>query len=192
MIQALILACGNSLRGDDAAALYVARQLRSGLSEPGIVIQSSTQFTPELAESISQAALVIYVDASAALPPGKVQARKVSPIPEAPGSVSHRTSPAGLLALAKCLYGVIPSRPYLISIGAKSFEVSEELSEPVRRAIPEAIDRIQAILSIALFTRNRRFTQALDPDLRPCEKPEGCQNLRSWRANQGRRRRNCS
>ena len=147
MIRALILACGNSLRGDDAAALHVARELRSGLCEPETKIHSSTQWTPELAESISEAEVVIFVDASAILPPGAVQTRHVSPIPDAPGSLSHRSSPAGLLALAKSLYEVIPSHAFLITIGAQSFELSEKLSEPVRLAIPEVIERIKAILS---------------------------------------------
>jgi hydrogenase maturation protease len=147
MIRALILACGNSLRGDDAAALHVARELRSGLCEPETAIHSSTQWTPELAETISEVDVVIFVDASAVLPPGAVQIRKVSPIPDAPGSFSHRSSPSGLLALAKRLYAVIPSSAFLITIGAQSFELSEKLSEPVRLAIPEVIDRIKAILS---------------------------------------------
>lgn len=147
MIRALILACGNSLRGDDAAALHVARELRSGLCEPETKIHSSTQWTPELAESISEADVVIFVDASAILPPGAVQTRKLSPARDAPGSFSHRSSPAGLLALAKRLYELIPSRAYLITIGAQSFELSEKLSEPVCHAIPEVIERIKAILS---------------------------------------------
>jgi len=42
---------------------------------------------------------------------------------------------------------VIPSRAFLVTIGAQSFELSEELSEPVRLAIPEVIERIKAILS---------------------------------------------
>ncbi len=147
MIRALILACGNSLRGDDAAALHVARELRSGLCEPETAIHSSTQWTPELAESISEAEVVIFVDASAVLPPGAVQTRKISPIPDAPGSFSHRSSPAGLLALAQHLYKLVPSRAFLVTIGAQSFELSEELSEPVRLAIPEVIEQIKAILS---------------------------------------------
>lgn len=147
MIRALLLACGNSLRGDDAVALHVARELRSGLCEPETEIHSSTQWTPELAESISAADVVIFVDASAVLPPGAVQTRNVTPIPDAPGSLSHQSSPAGLLALAKRLYEVIPSRAFLITIGAQSFELSETLSEPVQLAIPEVIQRIKAILS---------------------------------------------
>jgi len=160
MIRALILACGNSLRGDDAVALHVARELRSGLCEPETEIHSSTQWTPELAESISQTDVVIFVDASAVLSPGAVQVRKISPIPDAPGSLSHRSSPAGLLALAQHLYKTVPSRAFLVTIGAQSFELSEELSEPVRLAIPEVIDRIKAILSGISFPSDASRTIA--------------------------------
>ena len=160
MIRALILACGNSLRGDDAAALHVARELRSGLCEPEAKIHSLTQWTPELAESISEADVVIFVDASAVLPPGAVQTRKVLPIPDAPGSFSHRSSPAGLLALAKRLYEVIPSRAFLITVGAQSFQLSEQLSEPVQRAIPEVLEQIKAILSGISLPSDESSTKA--------------------------------
>jgi hydrogenase maturation protease len=145
--RALILACGNSLRGDDAVALHVARELRAGLCEPETVIHSSTQWAPEQAESISKAEVVIFVDASAVLPTGAVQSRRVSPKPEEPSSFSHSCSPEALLALAKQLYGVVPSDVFLITIGAQSFEISEELSEAVKLAIPEALAQIKAILS---------------------------------------------
>jgi len=76
-----------------------------------------------------------------------VQSRRISPKLEAPSSFSHSCSPEGLLALAKQLYGNVPSGAFLITIGAQSFELSEKLSEPVRLAIPEVIERIKAILS---------------------------------------------
>jgi len=145
--RALILACGNSLRGDDAVALHVARELRAGLCEPQTVIHSSTQWAPEQAESISEVEVVIFVDASAVLPTGAVQSKRVSPKPDAPSSFSHSCSPEGLLALAEQLYRVVPSDAFLITIGAQSFEFSEELSEAVKLAIPEALAQIKAILS---------------------------------------------
>ena len=147
MRRALILACGNSLRGDDAAALHVARELRSGQCESETVIHSSTQWTPEQAESISEAEMVIFVDASAILSPGVVQCRKVSPEHNAPERFSHSSSPEGLLAMAKLLYGAAPAAAFLITIGARSFDFSEELSETVKAAIPCALSQIKAILS---------------------------------------------
>jgi len=145
--RALILACGNSLRGDDAVALHVARELRAGLCEPETVIQASTQWAPEQAEAISEAELVIFVDASAILPTGAVQSKSISPRLEQPGSFSHNCSPEGLLAMAKQLYGMMPSSAFLITIGAQSFEFSEELSEAAKVAIPEALAQIKVILS---------------------------------------------
>jgi hydrogenase maturation protease len=145
--RALILACGNSLRGDDAVALHVARELRAGLCEPETVIQATTQWAPEEAEPISEAELVIFVDASAVLQAGEVQCKRISPKPDAPNRFSHSSSPEGLLVLAKQLYGEVPSSAFLITIGAQSFEFSEELSESVKLAIPEALAQIKAILS---------------------------------------------
>jgi hydrogenase maturation protease len=145
--RALILACGNSLRGDDAVGLHVVRELRAGLCEPETVIQASTQWTPEQAEAISEAEVVIFVDASAVLPTGAVQSKRISPKPEAPSSFSHSCSPEGLLSLARQIYGVVPSAAFLITIGAQSFEFSEELSEAVKLAIPEALAQIKAVLS---------------------------------------------
>ncbi len=147
MNRALILACGNSLRGDDAVALHVVRELRAGLCEPETVIQATTQWAPEEAEPISEAELVIFVDASAVLPTGGVQCKRISPKADAPNRFSHSSSPEGLLALAKQLYGEVPASAFLITIGAQSFEFSEELSEPVKLAIPEALAQIKAILS---------------------------------------------
>ena len=86
MNRALILACGNSLRGDDAVSLHVAQELRAGLCEPETVIQASTQWAPELAEPISEAELVIFVDASAVLATGAVQGKRIAPKPESPSS----------------------------------------------------------------------------------------------------------
>jgi hydrogenase maturation protease len=155
--RALILACGNSLRGDDAVALHVARELRSGLCEPETVVHASTQWTPEQAESISEAEVVIFVDASAVLPTGEVRSKRVSPRPEDPASISHSCSPEGLLALAKQLYGVVPSSAFLVTIGAQSFEFSEELSDAVKLAIPEALAQIKAILSgVSLPSEEKR------------------------------------
>ena len=128
-------------------ALHVARELRAGLCEPETEVQASTQWEPEQAESISESEVVIFVDASTVLPTGAVQCSRVSAKPAEPSSFSHSCSPEGLLALAKQLYGVAPANAFLVAIGAKSFEFSEELSEAVKLAIPEALAQIKAILS---------------------------------------------
>lgn len=147
MIRAIVLACGNSLRGDDGIAPYIANCLRKDLQDSETLVYSYQQWTPELAEPISKAGLVIFLDASGNLSPGKIACCSVSPVSNAPGSLTHQTSPAGLLALAELLYGTRPARAYLLTIGGVSFDVSEELSEPVRRAVPGVIEQIKTLLA---------------------------------------------
>jgi hydrogenase maturation protease len=145
MSRTLLLACGNSLRGDDGVAPCVADCLRE--SDLATQIHSALQWTPELAEPISQAELVIFVDASASLQPGEIACMAVRPIYKSPSSLTHQTSPASLLALAEELYGKVPARAYLLTIGGASFEMGEGLSADVRRAVPRATERIRTLLA---------------------------------------------
>jgi hydrogenase maturation protease len=147
MNRALVLACGNALRGDDAVALHIARCLRDGVCDPDTQIHSHQQWTPELAEPISKAQLVIFVDASASVAPGEIACQRLRPIYKSPASLTHQTSPVTLLSLAEQLYGTHPACAYLLTVGGASFQLTEGLSEPVRRAIPRAIERIKALLS---------------------------------------------
>jgi hydrogenase maturation protease len=148
MIRALILTCGNPLRGDDGVGLQIAHSLSIGICDPDTEIYSQQQWTPELAEAISRADLVIFVDASVAVAPGEVRAQPISPDSSATvSSMSHTCSPSGLLALAQLLYGRTPERSYLITVGGQSFEHSDWLSDVVKRAVPLAIERIRALLA---------------------------------------------
>ena len=147
MNRALVLACGNSLRGDDGVALYIANCLRNGLCGPEIHIHSDQQWTPELAEPISQAELVIFLDASAGVAPGKITCQPLQPVSDSPASFTHQTSPAALLSLAEELFGARPASAFLLTVGGAFFEMREGLSEPVRLAIPQAIECVKALLS---------------------------------------------
>jgi hydrogenase maturation protease len=147
MKRALVLSCGNPQRGDDGAALHIADCLRSSLSDPETEIHSQQQWTPELAEPISEAEIVIFVDAAAGMSPGEIACRPLKPTQHILTSITHHTSPESLLSLAGELYGKHAPRAYLVTVGGVSFDLSEELSEPVRNAIPRATDRIKALLS---------------------------------------------
>jgi hydrogenase maturation protease len=147
MNHALVLACGNPLRGDDGIAVVLARYFRAEFCETETDIRSSQQWTPDLAEQISQSDIVLFLDASATLPPGSVQFKKVEPAREFSSTVTHTMSPEALLALAGQLYSRRPERAYLLTIGGKSFDHPDHLSEPVRSAIPVALDLIKAALS---------------------------------------------
>ena len=144
--RALVLACGNSHRGDDAVALHVAKSLVCGFCDGGTEVHSQHQWLPEMAETISEANLVIFVDASAEVPPGEVSTRLVTAQPS-PQAFTHSMSPEKLLAMARDVYHSLPQEAYIISIGGESFAPSDQLSERVRHAIPLALDQVKAILS---------------------------------------------
>ena len=93
MNRALVLACGNTLRGDDGIAILLARYLRSEFCEPQTDILTSQQWTPDLAELISQSGLVLFLDASASLPPGLVQLRKIEPMHQFPSCLTRLDEP---------------------------------------------------------------------------------------------------
>ena len=147
MSRALVLACGNSLRGDDGAALQIVRELQEGGCDPETQIHLEHQWTPELAEPISDADVVIFVDMSTAVAPGEIACQRLKPIYKSPASLSHQTTPASLLALAEELYKAHPARAFLVTIGGASFALTEELSPPVQKAISRAVESIKALLS---------------------------------------------
>jgi hydrogenase maturation protease len=105
------------------------------------------QWTPDLAGPISQSDVVLFLDASATLAPGKVQLKNVEPAREFSSKLTHTMSPEALLALAVQLYSRKPERAFLLTIGGASFDHADVLSEPVRAAIPVALDLIKAALS---------------------------------------------
>jgi hydrogenase maturation protease len=147
MNHALVLACGNPLRGDDGVAVVLARYFRAEFCEPETDIQSSQQWTPDLAEQISQSDIVLFLDASATLPPGKVQFKRVELAREFSCSMTHTMSPEALLALAVELHSRRPERAFLLTIGGESFDHADRLSEPVHSAMPVAMDLSKATLS---------------------------------------------
>ncbi len=126
----LLIGFGNSLRQDDGAGRAVAERL-GGLSVH--------QLAPELAETISLAEEVVFIDASSRLEAGEI---RISPVqPEIPGAIAHHLSPAQVLGIAGALYGHAP-RATLICIGGSQFELGEEFSPPVAAAVEEVCRRL--------------------------------------------------
>ncbi|MFY9793758.1 MAG: hydrogenase maturation protease [Candidatus Sulfotelmatobacter sp.] len=145
MSRALVLACGNSLRGDDGVALRIVTQLKNSMGDPAIEVYCQQQWTPELAEPISQAEIVVFVDATLGRPPGAVTCQQLQPSQNTPLDSTHHSSPEFLLLLAEELYGQRPARAYLVTVAGATFGLEEDLSDAVRRAIPEAEERIKAL-----------------------------------------------
>jgi len=140
----LIIGYGNPMRSDDGIGWCVAERLsaelasQSGASE--IAVLQVHQLTPELAEKISQAELVIFVDAIPGEFPGEWTCWEVRPDAEN-AAFTHSASPASLLALARTLYGAAP-KAYFFAMCGESFDHGDRLSSAIEAGLPGLISEI--------------------------------------------------
>ena len=149
MPRTLIAGFGNSLRGDDAFGVDVIHRLgERGVARAGVDLMEVGTGGIRLAqELLTPCDRLIIVDAmTRGSPPGTVCVLKVEQVESAPQIDMHLAIPSRALAAAQAL-GVLP--PTVILIGCEPLQVDEllsDLSEPVRRAVDEAVARIEEIL----------------------------------------------
>lgn len=140
-MKPLVIGFGNTLRGDDGAGVVVAEMLRG--SDADVVV--CCQLTPELAEAISHASLVVFVDCDADLTPGEVRVRDVKSADESAAALIHQFDPAALMRLARELYGAAP-KARIVGIGPESCELSETLSPAAESGAAKAATLIREML----------------------------------------------
>jgi hydrogenase maturation protease len=142
--RCLLLACGNTLRGDDGIGPWLADWAQERFSgEPAVKVISRQQWTPELAADIASAETVLFVDCSAASAPSAVDLCDVQPTLRTEQAGTHQVNAAQLLGMAQELYGSLPRCAQMLTIGAGSMELSEEFSPAVLDAIPLACDQLE-------------------------------------------------
>ncbi len=145
--RCLILACGNTLRGDDGVGLWLAEWAEQRFSnQPGVRVIADHQWTPELAEDVARAQSVLFIDCSLDSEPGSLHLSPVEPASGSPEHNTHHLGAAELLALGRELYNSLPREALQLTIGAGSTELGEFL-QPRR-------DR-RASRSLPLDRRNR-------------------------------------
>lgn len=142
----LVIGYGNPQRGDDGVAWKVLDSLDDGTSRAGALLlqlERVHQLVPELAEAASRAQGVIFVDARADREPGDVSCEAVGPgVGDA--ALAHVLSPQTVLLYAERLFGQAP-RAALVTVAGSAFGHGVAISPAVRRAIPRAARRIQAL-----------------------------------------------
>jgi hydrogenase maturation protease len=171
MSRAIILACGNPLRGDDGVALEIVRRLEGRDLDCETEFYCLQQWTPELAETISKSDLAIFVDASEDIPAGVMRLEPLSARNKRSTVTTHSLSAGQLLNLARELYGRTPERAFLLAIGGESFELGGPLSEFVRIAVSRACAEIRALLD----ARKQPTVQTENAPLGACVSPENSQ-----------------
>lgn len=145
--RTLLLACGNTLRGDDAVGWQIGCAVEQDPSHANLTVVFTQQLLPEHAEAIAAADIVVFVDCSAVTPAGTVSTIEIQPAQSLPRILTHHLGPASLLRLTLDLYGKTPARALLVTVGGQSFALTEQLSHPVAAAIPAALEAVRRALS---------------------------------------------
>jgi hydrogenase maturation protease len=144
----LVLGYGNTLRGDDGVGLRVVEAI-ADLRLDNVETLTCPQLTPELAEPVSRARLVIFVDAAIDAP-RRVQLRRLSAA-DSTQVMAHAANPRTILALARDIFGCLPEAWWL-TIPIKQTDPGEVLSPVARRGGSRAIRIIQALAAERLGT----------------------------------------
>ena len=137
----LVIGYGNTLRRDDGVGPKVAEAV-AALALPGVRALACPLLTPELAEAVSQAGMVVFVDAAVDAP-REVQMRKLAPA-ESSQIMAHAASPATLLALARDVFGHAPEAWWL-TIPVEELGIGEELSPLAQRGFETGAGGSQAV-----------------------------------------------
>ena len=138
-LHTVVLAIGNTLRGDDGVASRVADLLGE---RSGVEVRRAHQLTPELAEEIAHASAVVFVDAD----PGAVEARLERLIPSQRRSpLTHSVTPGELVIMAERLYG-FQGVAYLCRVPAERFTEGDSLSEVAEAGARAAAECVLGLL----------------------------------------------
>jgi hydrogenase maturation protease len=143
-VRCLILACGNTLRGDDGVGPWLAAWAEGRFRrQDGARVISRQQWTPELTEDIAQAQSVLFIDCSVDSAPGSVKLISVRPATGDQAQATHHLGAPELLALCRELYNSLPSHAQQLTVGAGSVALGEEFSAPVTASLPEACHLVE-------------------------------------------------
>ncbi len=146
MTRPLIIGYGNTLAGDDGVGPLVIAALR-GYDLAADLIDAH-QLYPEMAEPISRASRVIFIDAEVGDPAGVMSSRVIDSTSDLPASdaMSHYLNPAQLLTAARILYGHAPPA-HLVTVTGSMFDLGEGPADAVQAAIPQVVDHLVVLVT---------------------------------------------
>lgn len=161
--ELLVIGYGNTLRQDDQAGPVVAERIES-LAMPHVRTMVCAQLSPEHAEAVAGAAVVVFVDAQArAGGPALLQQLQAG---ESSQVTTHAAEPRTLLALARDVYGHAPVA-WLLTVPAEQFGFGEAISLVTRQGIEAAVEAIVTLARIRrLVHADSRWSAAGEMDRR--------------------------
>ena len=144
--DALVIGYGNVLRADDGVGWHVAERLADDPRLLRATLLHVHQLTPELALDVSQASVVVLVDAQHGPDPGTFRVDRVAPVEDVATTWSHHLDPSSLVGLARELYGSAPE-VYTVGVGVASLDAGDELSPAVEAAVPAIADAVACLVA---------------------------------------------
>ena len=135
----LVIGYGNTLRNDDGVGPRAVETLET-LALQAVTTLSCALLTPELAEAVSRAHTVVFVDA-AMDSPQEVRLRKLAPA-DSSQMTAHAASPATILALARDVFGHAPEA-WVLTIPATDLGVGERLSPLAESGLALAVQWLE-------------------------------------------------
>lgn len=139
MARTLIIGIGNPLRRDDGLGWRAVERLRPRVSEAGVETIACHQLTPELAEAVARSERVLFIDACAGNPPGRLRVNRLMPGSRTGPALTHRLDPQGVMEYCGKLYGSWPEA-FAISITGADYGYGEGLSAAVEWRLPALLD----------------------------------------------------
>lgn len=137
----VVIGYGSPIRGDDAVGPLVADRLDQRVDDPCVTVISRHVLTAELAESLRDATLVIFIDASVDGNQGEVAVRSLVPRTDAASAMAHTLDAEALLGWTRGLYGKQPEA-ILVSIAGGSFDYANyHLSAAVEAAVEPMVQQ---------------------------------------------------
>lgn len=134
----LLIGYGSLLRRDDGVGQRIAAEV-ADWELPGVRSLPRHQLMPELAESLADVDLALFVDAS--LEGNEVRIEPLSADSE-PTVMGHHLTPSSLLGMTQWLYERCP-QAWLISIPGQEFGLGEGLSESVEEAMTQVLQQLR-------------------------------------------------
>jgi len=142
----LVVGYGSLLRGDDGVGPRAAALLMDDPRLRGATVLLRHQLTPDLSADVSEARLVVLIDARADDDPGVIRVRRLDEAAAADPVSSHHVEPADLVGLAFELWGSAPP-VYAVTVGAHCMDFAQDLSPAVEQALPRVIDAVAALVA---------------------------------------------
>lgn len=145
----LVFGYGNLSRGDDALGVLMLQHVEENFSLENIDLLTDFQLQIEHALDLENRELVVFVDASVKSEIA-FEFTRLQPVRDL-SHTTHAMSPAAILDTFQSIKKQTPPPCFLLAIGAKSFELGEDLGDQARQNLKKACEFMDSLLKNPTF-----------------------------------------